>query len=106
MSNGLKTRPTSTCDSLLDQVPHLKKLRKRGEKLFITNSRLPIELGEVFGRIRVELLHAGLAAEFDLLAFVGFNGDLAHAAELVPTDDASIERVRRVSGKAGDTEGD
>ena len=65
-----------------------------------------VQLGEVFGRIRVELLHAGLAAEFDLLAFVGFDDDLAHAAELVATDDAGVERVRLVSGKAGGGEGD
>ena len=65
-----------------------------------------MQLGEVFGRISVELLHAGLAAEFDLLAFVRFDDDFAHAAELVAADDTGIERVRFVSGKAGGGEAD
>jgi hypothetical protein len=49
---------------------------------------LLLQLAEIFGRIGVELLDAGLAAKFDLLVVVNLGDDLAHAAEFVAADEA------------------
>ncbi len=96
-------------DVATDPAPRQYRCHQRSGTMsdFILElSLLLLQLGEVFGRIRVKLLHAGLAAEFDLPAFVRFDYDLAHAAELVATDDAGVERVRIISGKASGGEDD
>jgi len=51
------------------------------------------QLGKIFGRIGFELLDAGLAAKFDLLAVVNLVNRLAHAAKFIAADEAGFERV-------------
>ena len=51
------------------------------------------ELREVFGLIGFELLDAGFAAKFDLLAVVNLGDGAAHAVEVVATDEAFGEGV-------------
>lgn len=51
------------------------------------------ELFEEFGRIFVEVLAAGFAAELDFLILVVEHDGLAHLAKLVSGDDAGVESV-------------
>ena len=52
-----------------------------------------LQLRQVFGGVRVELLDAGLAAKLDLLAVVNLGDGRAHAAEFITTDDTGLERI-------------
>lgn len=52
------------------------------------------EFGEVFGLIGLELLDAGLAAKFDLLAIIYLCDGFPHRAKTIAADEASLEWVR------------
>jgi len=71
-----------------------------------SRGQLLLELAEILGRIGLELLDAGLAAEFDLLVVVNLGDGLAHAAEFIAADEAGFQRVGGGSrnGEAGTEE--
>ena len=53
-----------------------------------------LEFGEVLRRISLELLDAGLAAEFDLLLIVDLYDRFSHTAEFLAGDEADLEGIR------------
>ncbi len=57
-----------------------------------------LELGEVFRLVSLELLDAGFAAEFNLLAVVDFDDGFSHRAQFLATDETDFERIGSIGG--------
>ena len=76
-----------------------------GAHLVLRAGRLGVglgQLGQVLGRVGVEVLAAVLAAELDLLSLVDEDDGLALGAELLVGDNALVEGVGlRVGGLVG-----
>ena len=60
-----------------------------------------IELFHSLGGVVLKRIFALTAADFDFLAFVGEDDHLAHPAQLVARDEASLERIRFRSSIGG-----